>query len=1267
MAEVSVCMIVKNEEETLARCLESLGDFPDELVIVDTGSTDKTVEIAQSFGAVIYHFDWVGDFSVARNFSFSKATKDYIFWLDADDVIVPIELQKMKLLKKRLEKDMYVMTYDYAQDASGRSLSLLERERIMKNDDRFKWRYPIHEVVPMDCVPDLSWEKTGITITHKRTGKGFSDDLQRNITMLEKALKEADYRDDPRLQYYLAKECHDAGQFKKAIVEYKKYLNSGKGWWEDRVCAQFKLAICQQEQANREEEAAEKVSLRAAARVSALKAIEMDDRWAEPYYVLGMLAWDHNNYQSAIRWFEICRQMPLPDVLSPTRPDYYQWLPCLQLCVMYDKIGDHKTARERNLEAMKYRPHDSRVHHNEAYLKQVLNMKRQPGGLLKLNLGSGGKRYKDYTSCDLFPGEGVDEIFSLHDIPYVDESVEAIHSEHALEHLPQTEALTAIKEWHRVLVPGGEVHLQMPDLYDCCKKYAEAVEAGDKRLEDWYKWTLYGRQVTDGKIDRGQFHQTGFHLAELQKEMEEVGFVIDQARNYDGFDTPSLEIRALKAVSETKIGWIGANTPLEIPQFRIRTFHIDRWMRSRGYRSKIIHYGEIADYDVIVFGRGAEDFEQLKAAKKTGKRVVYDLCEDLFQFGSPSYKGCIEHADLVVCCSEVLAKTVRAKTKQTNVIVIEDAVESDLSLNCEYAVKEDVKVAWIGMGGNAHHAEFLRPMIEGLGYELVTIHEQENANIKWDVDTWQQELAKCDIGIAPLDVDLQPAKSNNKATTYMALGLPVVAAPLPAYKQLAEGCILAKTEEEWTEALKSLRYAEERMKIGKKGKELAKRYSLDVIGQYWANTLLDECIDKTVDIIVTTYGGGKYLDACLKSIEECTDHPHNVIVVDAKEKGTNFSQTINEGIRQGEAPYVCFLNDDVIVSKGWLAPLVNQIKGNVGFCNPLSNCDKFWLHNYDMVVDKVDLGPGTTTMNDNGEICLKTAPNPSAKPESIYDFVPTTPTKRIYYRDWVAFFATVVSREMIERVGLLDEEFRTGSEDLDYCTRASRAGYTCAVNENSFVFHFGGVSRKAHEDENYEKHQEEDRYNNDRIKFKYDRPLIVIQTGLAYESWDANTLREKGLGGSETWATRMAEEMAKLGPRVVVVAQTGKDRQIINGVEWIDQRDYQQFIDMNWIDVFVVSRYVDFLRRPVRAGKKYLMLHDIFAIPGHGEGKEWVKEVYNSLDGIFVLSPWHKQFAAEWHGVPEDKFIITGNGIDLERFECAESLPSLAIEASTTG
>src|SRR5471030_3198558 len=96
--QVSLCMIVKDEEEYLPRCLSSINDIVDEIIIVDTGSTDKTVDIAKKFGAKVYYFKWNNNFSEARNESLKYATKDWILILDADDEFYVEDRKTFKVL-----------------------------------------------------------------------------------------------------------------------------------------------------------------------------------------------------------------------------------------------------------------------------------------------------------------------------------------------------------------------------------------------------------------------------------------------------------------------------------------------------------------------------------------------------------------------------------------------------------------------------------------------------------------------------------------------------------------------------------------------------------------------------------------------------------------------------------------------------------------------------------------------------------------------------------------------------------------------------------------------------------------------------------------------------------------------------------------------------------------------------------------------------------------------------------------------------------------
>ena len=135
---ISLCMIVKDEEQTIAKCLESVKGIVDE-IIVDTGSTDATKEIVKKYDAKIYDFEWIEDFSAARNFAFSKATKEYILWLDADDIIATEDRKKFLQLKDTLHRstDAVSMHYYLTFDAEGKPTHSLRRYRLVKKVEIF--------------------------------------------------------------------------------------------------------------------------------------------------------------------------------------------------------------------------------------------------------------------------------------------------------------------------------------------------------------------------------------------------------------------------------------------------------------------------------------------------------------------------------------------------------------------------------------------------------------------------------------------------------------------------------------------------------------------------------------------------------------------------------------------------------------------------------------------------------------------------------------------------------------------------------------------------------------------------------------------------------------------------------------------------------------------------------------------------------------------------------------------------------------------------
>lgn len=150
MPTISLCMIVKNEEKTLARCLDSLAGLIDEMIIVDTGSTDSTKEIAFQYTNQVYDYEWENDFSAARNFSFSKATMEYIYAPDADEMLDEENRERFRRLKQNLlpEVEIVQMKYKTVSEFNTVLNAKLEyRPKLFKRLRTFLWTDPIHETI----------------------------------------------------------------------------------------------------------------------------------------------------------------------------------------------------------------------------------------------------------------------------------------------------------------------------------------------------------------------------------------------------------------------------------------------------------------------------------------------------------------------------------------------------------------------------------------------------------------------------------------------------------------------------------------------------------------------------------------------------------------------------------------------------------------------------------------------------------------------------------------------------------------------------------------------------------------------------------------------------------------------------------------------------------------------------------------------------------------------------------------------------------------
>lgn len=155
MPTISLCMIVKNEEAVLARCLDSIADLMDEIIIIDTGSTDHTKEIAARYTSHIYDYKWTNDFSAARNYSFSKATKDYIYAADADEVLDETNRERFLRLKSALLPEIELVQMKYVTQSDFNTVLNAEKEyrpKLFKRLRTFTWIDPIHETVRLAPV-----------------------------------------------------------------------------------------------------------------------------------------------------------------------------------------------------------------------------------------------------------------------------------------------------------------------------------------------------------------------------------------------------------------------------------------------------------------------------------------------------------------------------------------------------------------------------------------------------------------------------------------------------------------------------------------------------------------------------------------------------------------------------------------------------------------------------------------------------------------------------------------------------------------------------------------------------------------------------------------------------------------------------------------------------------------------------------------------------------------------------------------------------------
>ncbi|MCL2421499.1 MAG: glycosyltransferase family 2 protein, partial [Defluviitaleaceae bacterium] len=298
MITISLCMIVKNEEAVLARCLDSIKNVVDEIIIVDTGSVDKTKAIAYSYTDKVYDFEWVNDFSAARNEAYAKATMDYQMWLDADDVFPETSAKALLELKETLDPAIDIVTMKYLThfDEHGNPILTSTRERLTRREKGYVWNDPVHEYIQLAgniFYSDIEVHHKKIKIATDSSQEAAADRNLKIYMHLEKSGKPL----TPRQQYYYARELKDHGMWADAAHHFKEFIDSKKGWVEDNIAACYNLSICYN--ALGDEKNQQKIL------PILLKSFEYDAPRAEICSEIGYFYKRKNDYATALKWFKI--------------------------------------------------------------------------------------------------------------------------------------------------------------------------------------------------------------------------------------------------------------------------------------------------------------------------------------------------------------------------------------------------------------------------------------------------------------------------------------------------------------------------------------------------------------------------------------------------------------------------------------------------------------------------------------------------------------------------------------------------------------------------------------------------------------------------------------------------------------------------------------------------------------------------------------------------------------------------------------------------
>lgn len=229
---LSVCIITKNEEKNITRCLQCLKPYAFEIVVVDTGSTDRTKEIALQYTDKVYDFAWCNDFAGARNFAIGKATKPYIMIIDSDEFLEPVDVGYLFRMIKQHSDEIGRIHIKNITTYNGQKCEKWEWVSRIFPKEKFHYEGRIHEQVTAIDGSDYKTYQAPVVIEH--TGYDLTPEerkqkAKRNFTLLIQELEHMEQEPEneqiPYILYQLGKSCYMAEEYEKACEYFSRGLS----------------------------------------------------------------------------------------------------------------------------------------------------------------------------------------------------------------------------------------------------------------------------------------------------------------------------------------------------------------------------------------------------------------------------------------------------------------------------------------------------------------------------------------------------------------------------------------------------------------------------------------------------------------------------------------------------------------------------------------------------------------------------------------------------------------------------------------------------------------------------------------------------------------------------------------------------------------------------------------------------------------------------------------------------------------------------------